>query len=115
MAFLIWGAALAASLLILYLLACLFRWVADRVTVPFFILVARPFVKSELGLKEVGSYFYLAFEKSLQYPPHLMGDTWQGVYVIARFVLFLVCSIILTADVYNMLERLPLLFGGAGE
>ena len=36
------------------------------------------------------------------------------VYVIARMMLFVVSSIILTGDLYNTLQSTPLLFGGAG-
>ncbi len=95
----------AVVLLLLYLLTRRFPTLGDAFAF-LCVLVGRPFVKIEWVLKEGGAYFYLMFEKSLQYPPNV-DDTWKGVYVIARLILLLVCSIILTADVYNMLERLP--------
>ncbi len=78
------------------------------------IFFARPLVKAQ-GMLEKGAVgCEKLVEKTLLYPYSIAPDTPVGVLVIAWSVLLLVCSIILSADVYNMLERLPLLFGGAG-
>lgn len=78
------------------------------------IFIARPLVKLQ-GLFEKGaSGCDKLVDRMLHYPPGVSNETTHGVLLIAWNVLLLVCSIILSADVYNMLERLPLLFGGAG-
>ncbi len=85
----------------------------DSLALPM-IFIARPLVKLQGMLEKAAAYCDGVVEKTLHYPPGVTNDTWHGVLVIARNILLLVSSIILTADVYNMLQRLPLLFGGAG-
>src|SRR5713101_2657835 len=105
----------AVVLIVLYMLARLLpSVVADSISFPF-IFVARPLVKLQEMLERAGKYCYGVFEKSLNYPPGVISDAWHGVGVIARNILFLVSSIIITGDGFGTLQVVPLLFGGAGE
>jgi hypothetical protein len=77
-------------------------------------LQARLLVKLQWFLEAAAVTFLRFAEGSLLYPPDVTDDAWYGVYVIARIILFVVCSIILIGDVYNTLQSIPILFGGVG-
>ncbi len=102
-------------LIVLYRRARYSPLFGDSLAFPM-IFVARILVKPQGMLEKAAHYSNGVVEKSLRYPPGVTvtDDAWQGVAVIARIILFVVCSIVLTGDVYGMLQRLPLLFGGAG-
>lgn len=100
-------------LLLLYLIARRFPMIGEALAF-LCVFVARLFVKLQGMLEKAGAYCYNVFEKTLHYPPNVASDSWQGVHVIARIILFLVSSIVLVGDLYNTLQSLPLLFGGAG-
>lgn len=78
------------------------------------ILIARPLVTLQWFVEAAAVWCAAASQASLNYPPGVTSEAWYGVYVIARVLLFDVCSIILTGDLYNTLQSTPLLFGGAG-
>ena len=78
------------------------------------VFVARPLVKIQGMFEKAAAYCDGVVEKTLRYPPGVTNDTWHGILVIARNIILMVSSIILTADVYNTLQSLSLFFGGAG-
>ncbi len=107
------AAALVVVLIVLYMLARRFPLFGESLA---FVctFVARLLVTGQDVCEKAATYCSTVFAKSLQYPPHVTDDIWHGMYVISRLLLFLVSGIILTGDVYGMLQALPLLFGGAG-
>src|SRR4051794_39054615 len=72
------------------------------------IFVARPLVKLQGMGEKAAAYCNGVVEKSLRYPSNVSADVWHGVSVIARNVMFAVCSLVLLGDLYGMLQRLPL-------
>src|SRR5712692_4566704 len=103
----------ALLLLALYLLCRRFPVLGEGIGF-LCILVARPLVKLQWGAEAAAALFLRASQASLNYPPGVTNDVWCGVFVIARNTLFVVCTIILNGDLYNTLQTVPLLFGGAG-
>jgi hypothetical protein len=104
---------LALVLLLLYVIAIRLPLVGNALAF-LCVVVARPLVTIQGMLEKAAAYCDDVVEKTLRYPPGITDDTWHGVLVIARNIILMVSSIILTADVYNTLQSLPLLFGGAG-
>src|SRR6266699_1628955 len=107
------AAIAAGALIVLYMLARRYPLFGDSLAFPM-IFVVRPLVTLQKMLESAGRYCHGVFEKSLNYPPGVIGDAWHGVNVIARNILLNISSIIITGDVYGTLQTLPLLFGGAG-
>ncbi len=110
---LIYSGIIALVLLVLYLVARRIPVFGDSLAF-LCVFAARVLVTLQGMFERAGNYSYEVFERSLCYPAGVARDAWHGVLVISRNIILAVSSIILTADIYNMLQRLPLLFGGAG-
>src|SRR6266566_4209452 len=104
---------LALVLLLLYLVAIRLPIVGNALAF-LCVFVARPLVTIQAMFEKAAAYCDGVVEKTLRYPPGVTNDTWHGILVIARNIILMVSSIILTADVYNTLQSLSLFFGGAG-
>jgi hypothetical protein len=103
------GAAIvAASLLLLYLLALRFPKFGGGVAF-LCILAMRLLVKLQWLLEQAGSYCYQAFQKSLRYPPDVTDDVGL-LGVLSRLVWLLLSSSILFGETENTFLALPSLF-----
>src|SRR6267154_928868 len=100
----------ALVLLLLYLIARRVPILGDALAF-LCVLVARPLVTIQGICEKAARYCDGVVEKTLRYPPGVTSDTWHGILVIARNIILMVSSIILTADVYNTLQSLSLFFG----
>jgi hypothetical protein len=104
---------LALVLLLLYVIAIRLPLVGNALAF-LCVVVARPLVKIQSMFEKAAAYCDDVVEKTLRYPPGITGDTWHGVLVIARNIILMVSSIILTGDLYGVLQFTPILYGGAG-
>src|SRR5437588_6606124 len=103
----------ALVLLLLYLIAIRLPLVGNALAF-LCVLVARPLVTIQGMCEKAAAYCDGVVEKTLRYPPGIENDTWHGVLVIARNIILMVSSIILTGDLYGVLQFTPILYGGAG-
>src|SRR5437879_547947 len=107
-------ACVVGALSILYMLARLFSpLVGESLAFPM-IVIFRPAVALQKMLERCADFCNGIVEKSLRYPPQVAGDMWDGVGAIARNIIFLVSSNILTGDMFLTVQRSPILFGGDG-
>jgi len=115
----VWIIILLACLSAFVVLVVLYRrarrsaLTADSLSFPL-ILVTRPAVMLQRLFERVAEFCGGVVEKSLRYPAHIASDVWSGVSSIAKTIMFAVCTVVNIGDIYGMMQRLPLLFGGAG-